>query len=376
MSYQIAMGPRERKSPFFDRTVTDGATAMTIYNQMFMPVSYGNALAEYNRLMEGVSMWDVAAQRQVQIEGQDAERLVRYITPRDLKNCPVGKGNYVPICDHEGRLLNDPVVLRLEEQKFWLSISDSDILLWVRAIAKEGKYNVVVSEPDVSPLAIQGPKAVDVVADLFGDWIRDLKYFWFKETELDGIPLVVARSGWSKQGGYELYLCDGTRGPTLWDKIKEAGKPYEIGPGAPNYIERLESGLLSFGADTHPDSTPFEVGMGKFVDLDREDEFIGKHALTRLSKDGPKRKLVGVIFDGDPVTFNEHPWVARVNGTIAGTIRSVCHSPRRQSNIGFALLETQYSGIGTKLEFKGEGRSFKGEVVAQPLVDPMTSILT
>jgi aminomethyltransferase len=373
MSYQIAMGPRERKSPFFDRTVTDGATAMTIYNQMFMPVSYGNALAEYNRLMEGVSMWDVAAQRQVQIEGTDAERLVRYITPRNLKDCPVGKGNYVPICDHEGRLLNDPVVLRLEEQKFWLSISDSDILLWVRAIAKEGKYNVLVSEPDVSPLAIQGPKAVDVVADLFGDWIRDLKYFWFKETELDGIPLVVARSGWSKQGGYELYLCDGTRGPTLWDKVKEAGKPYEIGPGAPNYIERLESGLLSFGADTHPDSTPFEVGMGKFVDLDREDEFIGKQALTRLSKVGPKRKLVGIIFDGDPVTFNEHPWVARVNGTIAGTIRSVCHSPRRKSNIGFALLETQYSEIGTKLEFKGEGRSFKGVVVAQPLVDPTTS---
>jgi aminomethyltransferase len=375
MSYQIAMGPRERKSPFFDRTVSDGATAMTIYNQMFMPVSYGNALAEYNKLMEGVSMWDVAAQRQVQIEGQDAERLVRYITPRNLKGCPVGKGHYVPICDHEGRLLNDPVVLRLETQKFWLSISDSDILLWVRAIAKEGKYNVVVSEPDVSPLAIQGPKAVDVVADLFGDWIRNLKYFWFKETELDGIPLVVARSGWSKQGGYELYLCDGTRGPTLWDKVKEAGKPYEIGPGAPNYIERLESGLLSFGADTHPDSTPFEVGMGKFVDLDREDEFIGKQALIRLSKDGPKRKLVGIIFDGDPVTFNEHPWVARVDGTIAGTIRSVCYSPRRKSNIGFALLETLYTELGTKLEFKGEGRSFKGEVVAQPLVDPITSIL-
>jgi aminomethyltransferase len=373
MSYQIAMGPRERKSPFFDCTVSDGATAMTIYNQMFMPVSYGNALAEYNKLMEGVSMWDVAAQRQVQIEGQDAERLVRYITPRDLKDCPVGKGNYVPICDHEGRLLNDPVVLRLEEQKFWLSISDSDILLWVRAIAKEGKYNVVVNEPDVSPLAIQGPKAVDVVADLFGDWIRDLKYFWFKETELDGIPLVVARSGWSKQGGYELYLCDGTRGLTLWDKVKEAGKPHEIGPGAPNYIERLESGLLSFGADTHPDSSPFEVGLDRFVDLDREDEFIGKQALTRLLKDGPKRKLVGVVFNGDPVSFNEHPWVARVDGSIAGTIRSVCHSPRRKSNIGFALLETKYTEIGTKLEFKGEGRAFKGEVVAQPLVDPATS---
>ena len=158
----------------------------------------------------------------------------------------------------------------------------------------------------------------------------------------------------------------------MWDKVKEAGKPYEIGPGAPNYIERLESGLLSFGADTHPDSTPFEVGMEKFVDLDREDNFIGKEALARLYEIGPKRKLVGVIFDGDPVTFNEHPWVARVDGTIAGTIRSVCHSPRRKSNIGFALLETKYTEIGTKLEFKGEGRSFKGEVVAQPLVDQAT----
>ena len=219
MPYQIAMGPRERKSPFFDCTVSDGATHMTIYNQMFMPVSYGNALAEYYKLMEGVSMWDVAAQRQVEIKGQDSERLIRYISPRNLKDCPIGKGKYAPICDHEGRLLNDPVVLRLEEQKFWLSISDSDILLWVRAIAKEGRYNVEVSEPDVSPLAIQGPKAVEVVAELFGDWIRDLKHFWFKETELDGIPLVVARSGWSKQGGYELYLCDGTRGLTLWDKV-------------------------------------------------------------------------------------------------------------------------------------------------------------
>jgi len=375
MPYQIAMGPRERKSPFFDRTVSDGATHMTIYNQMFMPVSYGNALAEYNKLIKGVSMWDVAAQRQVEIKGPDAEKLIRYITPRNLKDCPIGKGKYTPICDHDGRLLNDPVVLRLEEQKFWLSISDSDILLWVRAIAKEGKYNVEVSEPDVSPLAIQGPKAVEVVAELFGDWIRDLKHFWFKETELDGIPLVVARSGWSKQGGYELYLCDGTRGLTLWDKVKEAGKPFDIGPGAPNYIERLESGLLSYGADTHPDSTPFEVGMDKWVNLDRKDDFIGKQALIRHFKDGPKRKLVGVIFDGDPVTFNEHPWVARVDGTIAGTIRSVCHSPRRKSNIGFALLETKYAEIGTKLEFKGEGRSFKGEVVPQPLVGPTTSFL-
>ena len=305
MTFQIAMGPRERKSPYFNRTVADGVTHMTIYNQMYMPVSYGDTAAEYNRLLEGVAMWDVAAQRQVEIIGPDAERFVRYLTPRDLKGLEIGRGKYVPICDHGGRLLNDPVLLRLEEHKFWFSIADSDMLLWVRAIANERGYEVAVHEPDVSPMAIQGPKAVEVVADLFGDWVRDLKHFWFKQTEIEGIPLVVARSGWSKQGGYELYLCDGTRGAALWDMVKEAGTPFDIGPGAPNYIERVESGLLSFSADTLPDSSPFEFGLGRMIDLDRDDEFVGKQALTRIAEEGPERKLVGIVFDGDPVTFNE-----------------------------------------------------------------------
>ena len=376
MPYQIAMGPRERKSPYFNRTVAAGVTHMTIYNQMYMPVSYGDTVAEYNRLLEGVAMWDVAAQRQVEIVGPDAERFVRYLTPRDLKEIIVGRGKYVPICDHAGRLLNDPVLLRLEENKFWFSIADSDMLLWVRAIANERGYEVAVHEPDVSPLAIQGPRAVDVVADIFGDWVRELKHFWFKQTEIEGIPLVVARSGWSKQDGYELYLCDGTRGGALWDLVKEAGAPFDIGPGAPNYIERVESGLLSFSADTLVDSSPFEFGFERMIDVDREDEFIGKQALSRIAEEGPERKLVGIIFNGDPVTFNEHPWVARVDGNIAGTVRAVCHSPRRQSNIGLALLDTQYTDIGTKLEFKGGGRAFKGRVVPQPLVQPDTPIPT
>tara|TARA_E500000331_G_scaffold334142_1_gene359032 strand:- start:6761 stop:7909 length:1149 start_codon:yes stop_codon:yes gene_type:complete len=374
MTYQIAVGPRERKSPFFERTVAEGVTHMTIYNQMYMPVSYGDTVAEYNRLLEGVAMWDVAAQRQVQIEGPDAEKLTRYLSARDLKNCDVGRGRYVPICDHEGRLLNDPVILPIQPAQFWLSIADSDMLLWVRAIANEGRFNVRISEPDVSPLAVQGPKAVDVVANMFGDWVRDMKFFSFKKTELEGIPVVVARSGWSKQGGFELYLCDGTRGGALWDIVREAGRPFDIGPGAPNYIERLESGLLSFGADTHPDSSPYEVGLGRFVDLDRDDNFIGREALAHIAEKGPTRRLVGIIFNGNPVGFNEHPWTARVDGYIAGTVRSVCHSPRRQSNIGLALLETPCSEIGTKLEFKGGGLSYKGEVVAEPLVEPGTPL--
>lgn len=374
MSFQIALGSRERKSPFYDSTVADGLTHLTIYNQMFMPVSYGDLDGEYRRLLEGVAMWDVSAERQVEIKGPDAERLIRYLTPRDLKDCPIGKGKYVPLCDHDGRLLNDPVLLRLENDRFWLSIADSDVLLWVRAIAAEGGYDVCVREPDVSPLAVQGPKAESVVVDLFGAWVKELKYFWFNETELDGIPLIVARSGWSKQGGFELYLRDGSRGTELWTKVKAAGAPYGIGPGAPNYIERVESGLLSYGADTVPDSTPFEVGLDKMIDLDRPDDFIGKQALRRESATGPVRKLVGITFDGEPVGTNEHPWPVHVAGQMVGTVRAVCYSPRRGGNIGIALLSSDHAALGTRIDFAGGGQEYQGEVVPQPLVPPGTPL--
>ncbi len=374
MPYQIALGPRERKSPYFDATVAAGVTHFTVYNQMFMPVSYGDPEAEYRRLLAGVAMWDVAAERQVEIRGSDAERLVRYLTPRDLSACVIGKGKYVPLCDHQGRLLNDPVLLRLADDRFWLSIADSDMLHWVRAIAAEGGFDVAVTEPDVSPLAIQGPRAEAVVVDLLGDWVQELKYFWFREAELDGIPLLVARSGWSKQGGFELYLRDGSQGQALWDLVREAGRPHGIGPGAPNYIERVESGLLSFGADTLPDSTPFEVGLEKLLALDRDDTFIGKQALRREADRGPARRLVGIAFDGAPVRPNEHPWPATVDGKPVGTVRAVCHSPRRQENIGLALLEPKYTELGTEIAITGEAGTYRGRVVPQPLVPPGTSL--
>ncbi|NQU58217.1 MAG: glycine cleavage system protein T [Rhodospirillales bacterium] len=374
MSFQIALGPRERKSPYFDSTVADGVSHFTVYNQMFMPVSYGDQDAEYRRLIEGVAMWDVAAERQVEIKGTDAERLVRYLTPRNLEGCVIGKGKYVPICDHQGRLINDPVLLRIEDDRFWLSIADSDVLLWVRAVAAEGGFDVTISEPDVSPLAIQGPKAEAVVTGLLGDWVKELKYFWFREADLDGIPLLVARSGWSKQGGFELYLRDGSKGAELWHRVKQAGATYGIGPGAPNYIERVESGLLSYGADTVSDSTPFEVGLDKMIALDRDDDFIGKQALMREAKNGPVRKLVGITFDGEPVKPNEHPWAAYADGQSAGTVRAVCHSPRRGENIGLALLEVAYAAVGTILEIEGEAATYQATVVPQPLVPPGTPL--
>jgi aminomethyltransferase len=373
MSIEITFGPRVRKSPFFDRTIAAGVSQFTIYNHMYLPIGFGDPAAEYQRLLQGVAMWDVAAERQVEICGPNAERLVRYLTPRDLGQISVGKGRYVPLCDHQGNIINDPVLLPLASDHFWLSIADSDVLLWVRAIAAERGYDVRVCEPDVSPLAIQGPRAEDVVADLFGAWVRDLKYFWFEQTELEGIPVVVARSGWSKQGGFEIYLRDGSHGDALWDLVAAAGEAYDIGVGAPNFIERIESGLLSFGSDNLPDSDPFEVGLGKLVSLDREDDFVGKAALIRRAADGPQRQLVGVVFDGPPVKPNQHPWPAWVKGQMVGAVRVVCHSPRR-GNIGLALLATGHASIGTVIDFEGEGQIFKGEIVEMPLVRPGTPL--
>ena len=374
MSFQIALGPRERKSPFFDSTVADGVTHFTIYNHMYMPVSYGDHDAEYRRLLEKVAMWDVAVERQVQISGADAERLVRYLTPRDLKDCPVGRGMYVPLCDHDGRLINDPVILRLAEDKFWLSIANSDVLLWVRAVAAEGNFDVSVIEPDVSPLAIQGPNAEAVAVDLLGEWVRELKYFHFRESMLDNIPLIAGRSGWSKQGGFEFYLRDGSKGAELWDRVKEIGAPYEIGPGAPNPIERLESGLLSYGVDTLPDSDPFEVGLNKMISLDRTDQFIGKTALRRKAEQGLTRKLVGIVINGEPLVPNEHPWPTNVDGKPAGSVRAACYSPRRRENIGIALLSVLYSGLGIKLQIESDSGLKFGEIVPLPLVPPGTPI--
>jgi len=265
-------------------------------------------------------------------------------------------------------------LLCLSKNKFWLSIADSDVLLWIRAVAAEGGFKVNIEEPDVSPLAIQGPNAEAVAVDLLGLWVRELKYFWFREFNLDGIPLIVARSGWSKQGGFELYLRDGKKGSELWDRVKKAGIPYGMGPGAPNQIERLESGLLSYGADNISDSDPFEVGLGKLVSLDRTDEFIGKMALRRKVEQGPKRKLVGIVINGEPILPSENPWPTNVDGKPAGTVRAACYSPRREENIGMALLDIKYSEPGTVIDIMGNNGGRFGKVIPLPLVPRGTPI--
>lgn len=353
MALQIGIGPNNRKSPYFDATLKDGVACFSIYNHMYIPAHFGDPDAEYDSLINGVAMWDVAAQRQVEISGPDAAELVQYLTTRDVNKAKVGQGRYVCLCDHAGNLINDPVLQMLRPDQFWLSIADSDVELWAKAIAAERGLNVQVFEPDVSPLAVQGPKAEDVIADLFGPWIRDMKYFGFKQTDLQGIPLVLARSGWSKQGGFELYLQDATRGTELWNIVKEAGLPYGIRPGAPNDVERIESGLLSYGADCRLQTipcNPFEMSLGKLIDFEKDGDFVGKAALKAITAQGISRERIGFHLSGDPITKWEHPInVQTSDGKAVGVLCEAVFSPRFGKNLGIGLLSTEISENTTDL---------------------------
>lgn len=371
MSFKINIGPNIRKSPYFDATVADGVQSFSVYNHMYIPGSFGDQDAEYERLINGVAQWDVGAQRQVELAGPDADRLVQYLTTRDIAKTKIGQGRYVPLCNHNGMLINDPVLLKLADNRYWLSIADSDIGLWAEATARSRGWDVSVFEPDVSPMALQGPKAVDVTVDLFGDWVRDLKYFWFRETELNGIPLVLARSGWSKQGGFEFYLQDGSRGVELWETVKQAGQKSGIGPGAPNDTERLESGLVSYGADarhlTEP-ANPFEVGLGALVNFDSGGDFIGRDALLEIQKHGVERERVGVFIDGPPALPNEHPVDIIQKGAGVGKVSEMTHSARLSRNIGIAIVQKAALAAAEPLTVTVDGQSRTLTVTNLPFI--------
>ncbi|MEL6476813.1 MAG: glycine cleavage T C-terminal barrel domain-containing protein [Pseudomonadota bacterium] len=369
MPFEISPTPRVRRSPYYAATVADGVRAFSTYNHMLMPTSYGDPMGEYWRLIEGVSMWDVAVERQVEVAGPDAAKLVQILCPRKLDRLQPGRGWYVPICDHRGVLINDPILLMLAEDRYWFSIADGDLLLFARAIAAERGLDVTVFEPEVAPLAIQGPKAEDVVADLFGDEIRAVRHFAFEERMLDDIALVVARSGWSKQGGFELYLSDPGRGIELWNRVREAGQPHGIGPGAPNNMERIESGLLSWGGDTDDNTNPFEVRMERYVHLDAPDDVVGIDALRRIHEAGPARHQMGIEIEIDGQLSGLDQWSQVVeDGVLLGHVTAHTWSPRLERNIGLALVDRSLAP-GARVEVAlADGRRAEGEIRDLPFL--------
>ncbi len=366
----IQRGARLRRSPYFEATQRAGCRAYTVYNHTFLPSGYDDYVAEYWHLLEHVALWDVGVERQVEIRGPDALEFTQLLTPRDLSDCAVGEAKYVLITAEDGGIINDPVLVRVSEDRFWLSLADSDVLLWAKGVAYHSEMKVHIAEPDVSPLQVQGPKSKGVIGDLFGEAVVSQPYYHFIETSLDGIPVLVTRTGWTGEAGYELYLMDGRRGVELWDKVMEAGRPYNIRPTGPSDIRRIEGGFLNYGADMTLADNPFEVGLGWTVDLDKEADFIGKEALARVKAEGVRRKLVGIEIEGPRIEFNETKWPVRADGETIGRVTSAIHSPRLKKNIGYAMVPIKHAKLGTGLTVLHPAGTRTAKIVRKPFIDP------
>jgi len=363
----IALGHRIRRSPYFEATLRWGVKQFTVYNHVYMPTYFKSPEADYWKLIENATLWDVAGERQVEISGPDAARFTQLLTPRDISKCRVGQAKYVLICDEHGGIINDPVLLKLAGDRFWLSLADYDILLWAQGVAVNAGMDVQIGEPDVSPLQLQGPRAHEIMLALVGKWIESLKFYRFREFELGGIPLIISRTGWSGERGYELFLRDGSRGDELWERIMAAGKPFGIAPGAPNQIRRIEAGLYSWGLDMDAANNPFEIGLDWLVDLDADIEFIGKSALQRIAATGVAQKLVGIELDGDAAPCQCVP--LNISGQRGRTV-STTWSPRLKRNIGFAYLPAALASNGSHMTVHGRDGDVAAQVVPTPFDAP------
>ncbi len=370
----IQRGARLRRSPFFDATLRYGCRAYTVYNHMFLPSYYDDPAAEYWHLLNEVTLWDVSVERQTEITGPDAFRFTSLLTPRDLSRCRVGQGKYVLIATEDGGIVNDPVLMRLGEQHFWLAGADSDLLLYARGLAVNSGMRVEIREPDVSPVQVQGPKSKQVMRALFGERVLALGYYHFFEDYLDGIPVVVTRTGWTGEVGYEVYLRDGRRGGDLWERIMEAGRPYNIRPTGPSDIRRIEAGILNYGIDMTLENNPYELGLGRLVDLDKEADFPGREALRRIAAEGVRRRLTGVEIAGPPIDFNMTRWPAARNGEQAGWVTSAIYSPRLEKNIGLAMVAAAHAAPGAEFTVATPGGERPAVAVPTPFVDPAKTI--
>ena len=370
-----SFGTQIRKSPFSDAALRSGAKAFSVYNHMYIPRDFGDPVQNYWNLVNNAILCDVAVERQVEIKGPDAAQFVQYLCCRDLSNCQVGQCKYVLITDQDGGVINDPILLKLAEDHYWLSIADSDVLLWAKGVAVNAGLNVVIDEPDVSPLQLQGPKSRDILRAAFGDEPASLKYYRFIEYDWDGVPLVISRTGWSSELGYEIFLRDGSAGGRLWDYLLDIGRPLGLYPGHTSSIRRIEGAMLSYNADMNLNNNPFELGMDRLVDLDMSADFVSRKALTRIKEEGVSQLLVGLELAGSElVGSNDEYWPVFKDGEDIGCVTSAIYSPRLDKNIALAMLAVRYTEFGTRATVKTPDGSRDCEVVPKPFYDPNKSI--
>ena len=369
-----------RKGPFFHLSEEEGCWCYATYNHMYHPRAYiplrkGGLMKEYDHLVNGLTMWNVAVERQVQIKGPDAMKFTNFLVTRDLeKCCPVNQARYVILCDERGGIINDPVLLRVAKDEFWLSLSDTDVALWAKGLNYKLGYKVVINEIDVAPLQIQGPKSKEFMSSIFGPRLLKMKYYQLWKTRLDGTPVVISRTGWSAEIGYEIYVMNSMKnGERVWRALKKKGAPFGLKVIAPSHIRRIEAGILSCNQDFTIEDNPFEVGLGWQVDFSKKD-FVGKTALRKIKREGVKEKLVGLRMGGRPQTWynTDHYIVKDKTGKRdIGYVTSAFYSPKLKSNIALAKLPVAHSRLGTKVKVAlPGGRPVTGEVVEVPFVDP------
>ena len=378
-TFTFYIQPWYRKSPYFEATKRDGCKSWGLYNHMLLPTLYDDPVSEYWALLNDVTMWDVSVERCVEIEGPDAFELTNLITCRDLTTCDVMQCKYVLLTAADGGIVNDPVLLRLAEDRFWLALADSDALLFAAGVAAGRGMDVRISEADVAPMQVQGPRSKDVIRELFGDSIADLRYYRCAEAEVAGISVVVSRTGWTGEVGYEIYLRDGTRGDDLWDLVAKAGRPYGIRAIAPSEARRIEAGIFNYGSDMRVEDTPFHIsGLEKFVELDQSADFVGKDALIRVRREGVDRKLVGIDIGGDPMTdegaLNDTWPVLDDRGERIGHVTAGAWSPRLERNVGYAWVPSSHTAQGTEVALRTSAGERRATVASLPFWDPNKDI--
>ena len=366
--FNIAKSKRLRSTPYTSRIENQGVTAYSVYNHMLLPAAFGSLEDSYHHLKEHVQVWDVAGERQVEISGKDSAKLVQLMTCRDLSKSKVGRCYYCPIIDDKAGLINDPVILKLDENRWWVSIADSDVILFAKGLAIGNKFDVKIFEPNVDIMAVQGPKSYNLMEKIFGKKITEMKFFGFEYFEFAGAKHLIAKSGWSKQGGYEIYVEHSDSGLALYDKLFEVGKEFNVKPGCPNLIERIESALLSYGNDMDNGDNPLECGLDKYVNLDTEVNFLGKDKLKEVKKKGITRKLMGVVIEAKEINVSKSIELTNDKNSKIGELRSGVYSPHFKKVIGIAMLDKPFFEVSQKFKISINGDVFEGKVCDLPFI--------
>ncbi|MGZ8629701.1 MAG: glycine cleavage T C-terminal barrel domain-containing protein [Actinomycetota bacterium] len=374
----VQRGARNRRTPYFEATQKYAPKGYTVYNHMYFPIRFDSFENEFDALLNAVTLWDVSVERCLEISGPDGFRFAQLLTPRDLSKCAVGQAKYVLICDSDGGIINDPVLTRMDENTFWFALASSDALLFARGLKNAyPDLEVTIEEADVAPLQVQGPKSKDLMVKLIDEHILDLKYYYWTHAQIAGVPVVVTRTGWTSEVGYEVYMTDTSRGNEVYEAIMEAGKEFGIVPTGPSDIRRVEGAIFNWGADMTYENNPIEMGLDRLVDWDTvaDDACISMATLRKIRDAGVERRIIGVEIDGDPFpALNNVKWPVSSEGTEVGTVTSAIHSPRLEKNIGFAWMPANVDELGWSVQVATEWGERTATVVEMPFVDPKKTI--